>query len=116
MGVTLVAVLIRAKERRLAGGRCLRHRAAQRHGKDQKQCKHLFQHTKIPFFRYGVFAGLRSTSIHTDDSALENLSANFCHICNNFYCVMCDQVAYTTDTRNVQKTHIHFRSMFRICT
>ena len=29
---------------------------------------------------------------------------------------MCDQVMYMTDTRNVQKTHIHFRSMFRICT
>lgn len=29
---------------------------------------------------------------------------------------MCDQAVYMTDTRNVQKTHIYFRSMFRICT
>ena len=29
---------------------------------------------------------------------------------------MCDQVMYMTDMRNVQKTHIHFRPMFRICT
>lgn len=40
----------------------------------------------------------------------------FCHTCNNFYCAMCDQAVYMTDTRYVQKTHIHFRSMFRICT
>ena len=29
---------------------------------------------------------------------------------------MCDQAVYMTDTRYVQKTHIHFRAMFRICT